>query len=294
MKGKMIKVWIEAMRLRTLPVSVAGVFVAWAFAILAGRMRWAPALLCLAFAVLAQIASNFANEYYDYRDGLDRPGREGPRRGVTEGDVSPRAMLAATFATLGAACCVGLSLVIWGGWWLIAAGIVIALGVVAYSAGPWPLSRHGLGEIAVVFFFGIIPVCLGFYVISGILWVDEVGLASVATGLMGANVLIVNNYRDRDADALVGKRTLAVRFGRPAMAALYLVNGYMAVALCVTVWAALPVATWIIPAAYLVTHTALYWRLSSRRGRALNPYLGLTAILMLAYWLTLLLIAIIR
>ena len=291
MKAKMIKVWIEAMRLRTLPVSVAGVFVAWAFAILAGRMRWAPALLCLAFAVLAQIASNFANEYYDFRDGLDRPGREGPRRGVTEGDVSPRAMLTATFATLAAACCVGLSLVAWGGWWLIAAGIVIALGVVAYSAGPWPLSRHGLGEIAVVFFFGIIPVCLGFYVISGIRWADEVGLASVATGLMGANVLIVNNYRDRDADALVGKRTLAVRFGHSAMSALYLINGYMAVALCVTVWAAMPLAALIVPLAYIAIHTILYWRITARRGRALNPYLGITAILMLSYWLAFLLLA---
>lgn len=294
MENKKIKCWIEAMRLRTLPVSVAGVLVAWSFAIMTDLMRWAPALLCLLFAVLAQIASNFANEYYDFRDGLDKPGREGPRRGVTEGDITPRSMLVATFATLGAACCVGLSLVIWGGWWLIVAGIVIALGVVTYSAGPWPLSRHGLGEVAVVFFFGIIPVCLGFYVITGIRWLDEVGLASVATGLMGANVLIVNNYRDRDADALVGKRTMAVRFGLPAMAALYLINGYMAVALGVTVWAALPAPVWIIPAVYLVLHTVVYWRISVRRGRALNPYLGITAMLMLGYAVALLAVALCR
>lgn len=291
MKIKIVRCWIEAMRLRTLPVSVAGVFTAWAFALLTGFMRWTPALLCLAFAVLAQIASNFANEYYDYRDGLDRPGREGPRRGVTEGDITPRAMKTATFATLGAACCIGLSLIVWGGWLLLPAGILIAVGVVAYSAGPWPLSRHGLGELAVVFFFGIIPVCLGFYVITGIPWLTEVGLASVSMGLMGANVLIVNNYRDRDADAAVGKRTLAVRVGRPAMAALYLVDGYVAVALMVTLWAALPPLTWLIPAVWLVLHTMVYWRLAVRTGRALNPLLGVTAMLMLAYALAFLAVA---
>ena len=79
------------MRPRPPPVSVAGVIATWGLASLYGASRLVPALLCLAFAVLAQIASNFANEYYDYRDGLDRPGREGPRRGVTEGDTTRRA-----------------------------------------------------------------------------------------------------------------------------------------------------------------------------------------------------------
>ena len=155
------------MRLRTLPVSVAGVIAAWGLASLYGASRLLPALLCLAFAVLAQIASNFANEYYDYRDGLDRPGREGPRRGVTEGDITPRAMLVATFATLGVACCIGLSLIAFGGWWLLIVGAVTALGALAYSAGPYPLSRHALGEVAVVVFFGIVPVNLTFYLQTG-------------------------------------------------------------------------------------------------------------------------------
>ena len=98
---KSIKYWIEAMRLRTLPVSVAGVVAACGYALLDGTFRAAPAAICLTFAVLAQIASNFANEYYDYTAGLDRAGREGPRRGVTEGDITPQAMLRATYAALG-------------------------------------------------------------------------------------------------------------------------------------------------------------------------------------------------
>jgi len=271
------------MRLRTLPVSVAGVIMATAYAAGAGCFRAVPALLCLVFAVLAQIASNFANEYYDYRDGLDAPGREGPRRGVTEGDITPRAMLAATYITLAAACCVGLSLTLWGGLWLIPAGVLIALGVIAYSAGPWPLSRHALGEVAVVFYFGIIPVNLTYYVMTGTLVDADVISGSVSLGLMTANVLIVNNYRDADADAAVGKRTLAVIFGRKAAGNLYLVNGFVAVALMMPQWLGLRPALWALPAVWLVGMTSVWWRLMRRRGAALNPLLGQTALLALLY-----------
>ena len=127
--------WIEAMRLRTLPVSAAGVVMAAALGVAHGQVRWLPWTLCLIFALLAQIASNFANEYFDFRDGLDRKGRVGPRRGVTEGDITPRAMLTATILTLGIAAAIGCTLIYWGGWWLLAAGIVIVLGALAYSAG---------------------------------------------------------------------------------------------------------------------------------------------------------------
>ena len=119
---KKIGYWIEAMRLRTLPVSVAGVLMAVGYNIGAGSFKALPAVICLIFAVLCQIASNFANEYYDYKAGRDRRGRQGPRRGVTEGEISPGAMKAATFGVLAAAAALGLSLTYWGGAWLIAAG----------------------------------------------------------------------------------------------------------------------------------------------------------------------------
>ena len=135
------------MRLRTLPVSVAGVVLGCGLAVADGSFCPVPAALCLGFALLAQIASNFGNEYFDYRDGLDAPGRDGPRRGVTEGDISPRAMLIATFATLAAAAAIGCCLIPFAGWWLLPLGIVIALAAMAYSTGPYPLSRHCLGEV---------------------------------------------------------------------------------------------------------------------------------------------------
>ena len=92
-----MKPWIEAMRLRTLPVSVAGVLGGTACAISRHGFSLVPMLICLVFAVVAQIASNFANEYYDFKNGLDRKGREGYRRGVTEGDIAPAAMKRATY-----------------------------------------------------------------------------------------------------------------------------------------------------------------------------------------------------
>lgn len=153
-----MKEWIEAMRLRTLPVSISGVLAGIACAIMQGCFSLVPALLCLFFAILAQIASNFGNEYYDYKNGLDKKGREGFRRGVTEGDITPKAMRNATFGTLAAAAATGCLMLFYGEWWLIPVGIGIVLFALAYSAGPYPLSHHGLGDVAVVAFFGVVPV----------------------------------------------------------------------------------------------------------------------------------------
>ena len=275
--------WIEAMRLRTLPVSLAGVIYSVGLGLATWHFSLVPAILCLVFALLAQIASNFANEYYDFKCGFDRVGREGPRRGVTEGDITPAAMKRATFATLGVACAVGCLLVaLYGEWWMYVAGVLIALGVMAYSTGPYPLSHHGLGEIAVICFFGIVPVCLT-YMLMGGLWGWWLFAAAAGIGLMGANVLIVNNYRDVEDDRSVGKHTLAVILGRRAMRAVYFANGILALILTLPGWLASSQLWWLVPAIYLVGHTALWLRLGQLDGARLNPLLGMTAVLMLVY-----------
>ena len=275
--------WIEAMRLRTLPVSLAGVIYSVGLGLATWNFSLVPAILCLVFALLAQIASNFANEYYDFKRGFDRVGREGPRRGVTEGDITPAAMKRATFATLGVACAVGCLLVaLYGEWWMYVAGVLIALGVMAYSTGPYPLSHHGLGEIAVICFFGIVPVCLT-YMLMGGLWGWWLFAAAAGIGLMGANVLIVNNYREVEDDRSVGKHTLAVILGRRAMRAVYFANGILALILTLPGWLASSQLWWLVPAIYLVGHTTLWLRLGQLDGARLNPLLGMTAVLMLVY-----------
>ena len=275
-------IWIECARLRTLPVSVAGVIMASGIAVLYHRFEWLPALLCFAFAVLAQVVSNFANEYYDFRRGTDKKGRVGPRRGVTEGDITPGLLLRVTIGTLAVACAVGCGLIPFGGWWLIPVGILIAVFAFAYSAGPYPLSYHGLGDVAVLVFFGLVPVNLTFYLQAGY-FAPLAILASVTIGLMGVNVLLVNNYRDVDDDREAHKRTTVVIFGRKVASAAYLINGYVGISLLAPLWFAAPLWVLTVPALYLVLHTVTWNRLTHSDGAALNPLLGATARNMLIF-----------
>ena len=283
---KQLKIWIEALRLRTLPVSLSGVVIAVALAHYSGCLQWTPAVLCLLFALLAQIVSNLANEYYDYLRGADKKGRVGPRRGVTEGDIKPDTLKWVTVCTLVAACAVGCGLLFYGPWWLLVVGVVIALAALAYSAGPYPLSYHGLGEAAVFVFFGLVPVNLTYFIQSGAFDAIVV-FASISIGLMGVNVLLVNNYRDMEDDIDAGKHTSVVIFGRKLAATAYLINGFVAVSILSPLWVRLTLfSSWLclVPAVvYLAIHTANWWKLCHSTGAALNPLLGATARAMLLF-----------
>lgn len=291
--------WIEAMRLRTLPASCSGVLAGTAVAILSSGFRLLPALLCFLFALLAQIASNFANEYFDYKNGFDKKGRDGFRRGVTEGDISPKAMLSATIITLALACLTGLALIPIGGWWLIIIGLTVAISALAYSAGPYPLSHHGLGDAAVVIFFGIVPVCLT-------AWLQKpepatVALAfpiSIGIGLLAANILIVNNYRDMEDDMAVGKRTTVVIFGKKKMLTVYRLDYLIGTIL---IWTPVIISSpsFIIQSisgvaaiTSLVIFTSVAGKLAIGSGAALNSVLGSTARSLLLSTLLLMAVAI--
>ena len=281
--------WIEAMRLRTLPVSVAGVLAGCGCAVWQDGFSLFPALLCLLFALSAQIASNFGNEYYDFKNGVDRKGREGFRRGVTEGDISPRMMKYATFFMLGLAAVIGCLLLLYGSLWLVLVGGIILLFALAYSAGPYPLSHHGLGDITVVIFFGVIPVTFTCYLQTGGWGQLPVLLTtSVAIGLLAANVLIVNNYRDKEDDEAVGKHTTVVLFGRKAMSFVYLFSGILAMAIMTPLWMQMPLWALFVPLVFLLLHLFTWSRMSSSRGAALNPLLGRTALNLLTFTLLLL------
>lgn len=286
-----MKEWVEAMRLRTLPVSVAGVAAGTGCAVFHHGFSLIPMLICLTFAVVAQIVSNFANEYYDFKNGLDRKGREGYRRGVTEGDISPKAMRNATFGLLAADILLGCSLIWWGGWWLIPVGMAIAVFAIAYSAGPYPLSHHGLGDVAVVIFFGFVPVIFTEYVQTRVFFISSTTIfAALGVGLLAANVLIVNNYRDCDDDAAVGKKTTVVIFGRKVMSRIYLADGVVACTLFAMAGTHAPqwtVAGWL---ALVAWHLILRQKLSVMTGGELNKVLKYTSILLCVASLYLLLI----
>ena len=300
---KQIKIWLEAIRLRTLPVSVSGVLIAVGLAKFNGAFRLVPSLLCVAFAVLAQIVSNLANEYFDFKAGTDKKGRVGPRRGVTEGDFSPATLKRAIVGTLVATCAVGLSMLAvvepgegYANWLLlVGVGVMVAVMAFAYSAGPYPLSYHALGEVAVMAFYGLVPVIFSYYVVAGDFHPYAV-IAGIAIGLMGVNVLLVNNYRDVDDDREAGKRTSVVVAGRTLAAFAYLLNGLLALSVLGVLWLRLWMEwgwwTMLPPAIYMALHLTSWHRLKQRTGAALNPILGATARNMLIFTilLTLLLI----
>lgn len=280
----MIRNWIEAMRLRTLPVSVAGVIAGTGCAIMLDSFKAAPALACLVFAILAQIAANFGNEYYDFKNGIDRKGRAGFRRGVTEGEIDPQSMKRATFVVLALAAVVGCTMLFYGPWWLIIVGVLIMMFALAYSAGPYPLSHHGLGDLAVIIFFGIIPVTFTCFLQTGDR--DSMNIivpTSLAVGLLAANVLIVNNYRDMEDDAAVGKRTTVVIFGRKFMSLTYLISGIAGMVVMLPVWVRLPVWALAVPVIYIALHLKVWLKLRRAEGAALNPLLGRTAVNLLVF-----------
>jgi 1,4-dihydroxy-2-naphthoate octaprenyltransferase len=207
------RLWCEAARPKTLPAAVVPVMVGTAVAWAHRSADYGKAAICLAFAVLVQIGTNFANDYFDFEKGADTAARVGPRRAVASGLIAPRTMLIATGLVLFLAFLVGLVLVREGGWILLPVGIVSIACAIAYTGGPFPLGYNGLGDVFVFIFFGLVAVDATFYVQAGGLASDATSCAA-AVGLLAANILVANNYRDLETDARAGKRTLVVRFGR--------------------------------------------------------------------------------
>ena len=292
MKKNIITSWIEAARPRTLTASISPVVVACALAFHDGVFNLIPALLCLSVAILAQIASNFANDYFDFRKGADREDRLGPERAVASGWITPKAMLIGTFVTLALACLSGCMLLLFAGRELIPVGIAIAICVLAYSAGPFPLAYNGLGDVCVLLFYGIIPVCFTYYV-QALTFTMPSLLLGLSLGFLSINILVVNNYRDYFQDKESNKRTTIVLFGRTFGRVFYMTNGTIAIALAVPlilgeglIWKACLLLVFYI--LFLST-----WReLSNREGKALNKTLGNTArnVFIFALYLTTLLL----
>jgi len=229
--------WIAAARPRTLPAAVAPVVVGSALAAHDHRFDPAAACLCLGFALLVQVGTNFANDYYDFVNGADTAARVGPRRAVASGLVAPREMWRAMAGVFSAAIAVGLGLIHWGGPWMLAVGGASVLSGLAYTGGPWPLGYHGFGDLFVFVFFGLVAVGVTYYVQAGHLTADG-ALAGAALGALSTNILLVNNYRDMDTDAVAGKRTLVVRLGRGFARAQFAASLGLALAVPFLLWAA--------------------------------------------------------
>ncbi len=202
-----------AARPKTLPAAVGPVLVGAALAYADGSFKLLPALACLLCALLLQMGSNLANDYFDFFTGADATGRLGPQRVTSSGLLSPASVRLGMIVVFAAAALVGLYLVSVGGWPILAVGVAAILAALAYTGGPFPFGYHGLGDLFVFLFFGLVAVGGTYYVQA--LHLNRLAiLAGVAPGVLITAILVVNNLRDLESDARVGKRTLAVLLGQ--------------------------------------------------------------------------------
>ena len=215
--------WVEAARPKTLFASLSPVILGASLAFNDGVFAWMPTLLCVLVALSAQVASNFANDYFDFKKGADGEDRLGPARAVASGWITPTAMLRATMLMLALCCVFGLLLLFYGGWMLLLVGISIVVFALAYSGGPFPLAYNGLGDVCVLIFFGVVPVCSTYYV-QALAFTPLVFALSLALGSLSMNILVVNNYRDYEQDKNAGKKTTVVYFGKKFGEVFYLAN----------------------------------------------------------------------
>lgn len=278
------KAWMLAARPKTLTGAAVPVMIglSLAFADVGGSFKILPAVLCLLFALVMQVDANFINDYFDFIRGNDDEARLGPRRACAQGWVSPRQMVCAIAVTTAIACAVGLPLIIYGGVEMLLIGALCVLFCFLYTTS---LSYLGLGDLLVLVFFGIVPVCIVYYLQSGTV-TFEAFMASLACGFVIDTLLLVNNYRDIEGDERAGKRTLVVRLGARRGRMAYLLSGVTAVLLGVMFavfghWLAS-----VLQVAYLALHYAAYRRMVKiNKGKALNAVLGITARNMFVYGL---------
>lgn len=277
-------VWFLAARPKTLTGAIIPVLLGSALAFSDGEFKTLPALLCALFACGMQIAANFINDLFDFQKGTDRKDRLGPPRACAEGWITPGAMKLGIGCALLLSCLAGLTLLftVWGqlphgGWELVALGVICILFAFLYTT---LLSYLGWGDVLVLVFFGFVPVCGTYYVQAYALNMDVLVL-SLVSGLAIDTLLMVNNYRDREQDAVSGKCTLVVRYGRKFGENMYLGLGIASTLLCLwfvnTGRLTLIELIWA-PCVYLCMH-ALTWRkmVNIRSGKGLNRILGETS-----------------
>lgn len=282
------KAWLLATRPKTLTGAAVPVMIGLAMAyssLATHQFLLLPAVLCLLFAFIMQIDANLVNDLFDYLKGTDdRATRLGPERACTQGWVSIGAMKWAIALTTLLACVVGLPLVVYGGWPMVVVGVFCVVFCFLYTTH---LSYRGLGDVLVLVFFGLVPVCVTYYLQTHTI-TAQVVVASLACGLVIDALLLVNNFRDRDTDRMAGKRTLVVSIGAKATLWVYLAVGIVA---CLT---GLLFAldghrlAFVLPLFYLLLHVGT-WRKMKRlwQGRALNACLAETARNIFVYGLTL-------
>lgn len=276
-----MKDWILAARLRTLPAAIAPVLIGCSIAYQAGKFHFLAAFFAMLGAILIQIGTNFANDYFDFVNGADTDDRIGPTRATQAGLITPTAMKYAFIITFALVVPIIGYMAYRGGWPLIGVGIASIISGILYTGGPKPLGYMGLGDIFVLIFFGPVAVAGTEYVQSLQLSTEAI-LAGFASGLISTAILVVNNLRDKDTDKHVGKNTLAVRFGatfvRTEYTLCFIVTGV------ITAYLAFVHGPWVLLALFpLLRSIPINLSMWRESGADLDPNLGKTAQILILY-----------
>ncbi|MBW8182408.1 1,4-dihydroxy-2-naphthoate polyprenyltransferase [Shewanella nanhaiensis] len=270
--------WILAIRPRTLPAAIGPLLVG---NILALQLtQFSPLIACVSMlcAVLLQIAVNLANDYFDFKSGVDTEERLGPVRVTQSGLLSPTKVRNAMSLCLLLALLVGSYLIWHGGWPIAVLAAAAILGALCYSGGPYPLASHGLGELAAFVFFGLVAVVGSYYLQAGETSV-QAWILGAAIGSLNAAIMLVNNTRDMVTDTKAGKQTLAVRLGLGQARVLYQAFVYLPFALIIAGFflGFLPGLPVLLAGLSLIIARKLNTDFSQTSGAELNPLLGRTA-----------------
>ena len=281
-----LKAWILAARPKTLTGAAVPVMIGIACAVAMYGwcgIRVVPAVLCILFALIMQVDANFINDYFDFMKGTDDEQRLGPKRACAQGWITASAMRSGLFVTTLLACIVGLPLVYYGGWEMIMVGLACVVFCFLYTIS---FSYIGLGDLLVLVFFGIVPVCMTYWLTAPPTALTSIPFAvvlmSIACGLIIDTLLVVNNYRDIENDRRAGKLTLIVRIGERGGLVLYLMLGLVGTILAIVGVVLLDWHYGQWTQSLLIIYTPFHtWAFNEmryiRKGAELNRVLGMTA-----------------
>jgi len=279
-----VKIWINAVRPKTLPAGMIPVMIGGSVAYWQGYFDIGLLAITLICALLIQIITNFINEIYDYKRGADGAERLGPERAVSTGRISSKTMKIVSIILIGITFKIGLILVDHAGIGILIVGIVSLFFAWAYTGGPFPLAYKGLGDIFVFIFFGLIAVSGTYYVQT--LRFDWIAfLSGIAPGIFSMNILAVNNIRDIDTDPSAGKITLAVRLGKKKAQVLYAVLNIVAYIPLIVIYFMTKNIYVLLPLITIIYAAVLIKNVFIKTGKDLNDVLAGTGKLLLIYGL---------
>jgi 1,4-dihydroxy-2-naphthoate octaprenyltransferase len=268
--------WILGARPRTLPAAIAPVVVATALA--GSDWNWFRAALALKVGIWLQIGVNYANDYSDGIKGTDT-NRIGPTRLVASGLATAKQVKSAALISFSIAAIAGLWLSLLTSPWLLLIGVTAIAAAWGYTGGKNPYGYSGLGEVSVFIFFGLTATIGTYYTQTGHVTLVSV-ISSIPMGSLACALLAVNNIRDCAQDELVGKRTLAVRFGdsraRHGFVA-FLALAHLAALATLNPWTLLTLTA--LPLTFSISRSVI----SGTTGPALIPLLGKTGKLQLLF-----------